>query len=519
VSRGGGGGLTGVEQTGLAVGLVLAAGLMWPLRGYLTDDTFIHLQYARHLAAGRGLVFNLGERVYGCTSPLWAAWLAVGMRLGLEGLGWARVSGCAATLASVVVFLGLLRRTVPTPAVRAAATVAWAGHAWMLRWSVSGMETPLAVLLVLAGFSAFRGDGEPGERPARTGTLWALAALTRPEASVLLLLWGASLISAAENREGVRRLIAGSLPPVLLYGGWLLWAYLYYGTVWPSTLAAKAAGGTALEFQLENLRRPLELVGATDGALLAALALALGFGGRAVWTSAGFGAPSLVPWVWVLVLPALYVGRGVPVLSRYLLPLSPVLAWLAWRAVNAWWLGLGAAPAASRRVGWLGAALATIVLAQNLAVFRGAVIPHVRTFSPALERSLVRWGTWFHDHTAQAAVIAAPDIGMIGYFSGRRVVDLAGLVTPQMVPFLNREAPEEAVARFRFAEFSRPDFLVDRSDAPGALRRRSPYGPCLTTLGSAGVPNLGIARPHPAVYTLYRVDWAVFDSLKTVPPR
>ena len=36
------------------------------------------------------------------------------------------------------------------------ATVAWAGHAWMLRWSLSGMETPLAVALVL-GIAAFVG--------------------------------------------------------------------------------------------------------------------------------------------------------------------------------------------------------------------------------------------------------------------------------------------------------------------------------------------------------------------------
>jgi hypothetical protein len=436
------------------------------------------------------------------------------MRLGLDGLGWARVSGCAATLASVVLFLGLLRHTVPTPAVRAAATVGWAAHAWMLRWSVSGMETPLAVLLVLVGFVACS-DARGSARHAITGTAWALAALARPEATVLLLVWGASLIAASENREGARRLIAGSLPPVLLYGGWLLWAQRYYGTVWPSTLAAKAAGGTGLEFQLENLRRPLELLGATDGALMLAFGAALALGGRAVWASVFPGARSLVAWVWVLTLPALYVTRGVPVLSRYLLPLSPVLAWLTWRALNGWWLSAGAAAVASRRAGWFGAALAAVVVAQNLVVFRSAVIPHVRSFSPALERSLGRWGAWFHDHTAKDAVIAAPDIGLIGYFSGRRVVDLAGLVTPQMIPFLNRETPDEAIARFRFAAFSRPDFLVDRSGPPGSLQRRSPYGDCLTSLGSAAVPNLGIARPRPAVYTFYRVDWAVFDTLRS----
>ena len=70
--------MTRVERFGLAVGLALAALLMWPVREYVTDDTYIHLQYATHLAHGQGLVFNVGERVYGCTSPLWVTLIADG---------------------------------------------------------------------------------------------------------------------------------------------------------------------------------------------------------------------------------------------------------------------------------------------------------------------------------------------------------------------------------------------------------------------------------------------------------
>jgi hypothetical protein len=93
-------------------------------------------------------------------------------------------------------------------------------------------------------------------------------------------------------------------------------------------------------------------------------------------------------------------------------------------------------------------------------------------------------------------------------------VDLAGLVTPEMVPHLVRETPEQVVAEFRFASFSRPDFLVDRAARPYALLQSSPYAACLVPLGTARVPNLGLARPDPATYSFYRVDWAVFDSLR-----
>ena len=505
---------TRVERFGLAAGLVLVAALMWPVRNYLTDDTFIHLQYARNLAAGNGLVFNPGERVYGCTSPLWVALIADGMALGFDGLTWARVMGFLATLSSVGLFLQLMRRTMPTPAVRAAATVAWAGHAWMARWSLSGMETPLAVALVLAGFVAFTEGKQWGARPVRTGALWAIAALTRPEAALLLLLWGAFLLIDAENRAGLRRLVAGSLPPFVIYGGWMLFVRVYFGTFWPQTLSAKAAGGTAFVFHSDNLVRMAKLIGSTDGALIAVLGLALAFGGRAVWPHAWLSAQRLVPWAWVLALPTLYLTRGVPVLSRYVLPLLPVLAWLAWRSANRWWLGLDPTPARVGRAAWLAVALAAVILAQNFAIYGTAVLPQVRSFSPALTGSLIRWGSWFNTHTRPEAVIATPDIGVIGYFSQRRVVDLAGLVTPEMVPHLVRETPEQVVAEFRFASFSRPDFLIDRAPRPYELMKTSPYAGCLVPLGTAEVPNLGIARPDPATYSFYRLDWGVFDSLR-----
>jgi hypothetical protein len=178
---------------------------------------------------------------------------------------------------------------------------------------------------------------------------------------------------------------------------------------------------------------------------------------------------------------------------------------------------MGEAPgdARRRRGVWLAALLAAAVLVQNLAVYGGEVVPHVRSFSSGFEDSLVRWGRWFGAHAPPHAVIATPDIGAIGYFSERRVVDLAGLVTPAMIPLLEREAPEDVIARLRFASFARPEFLVDRAPSANDLMRRSPFAACLTPLGHASVPNLGIARPGERVYTFYRVEWDCIDAQST----
>jgi hypothetical protein len=509
--------MTGVERIGLVLGLLLAAALMWPLRGYITDDTFIHLQYAKHLAEGQGLVFNVGEPVYGCTSPLWAALIADGMMLGFDGLATARLLGWLATLASVALFMQLMRRTLRSPLLRALATITWAGHAWMIRWSLSGMETPLAVALTLAGFVAFTEGRHWGSRPVRTGTLWALAALTRPEVVFLLVLWTIFLVIDTQNRAGIRRLIAGLVPPIVIYGSWLLFARVYFDTFWPQTLSAKAVGGEQVAIRLDNLWRQLRIIGASDGVLAAAMGLAVVFGFRRLRPDRWI-AQRMLPWIWVVAVPFLYLARGVPVLSRYLLPLLPVLAWLAWRTLERWWLGADPKPPALRRAAVLGTFVATLALSANLYVYGTVVTRQVVTFSAGLETSLVRWGKWFATYASPDALIATPDIGAIGYYSGRRVVDLAGLVTPEVVPLLAQEEQSEMIANLRFASFARPEYLVDRAPRPFDLLGRSPYAAALVPIGQASVPNLGIARPDSAVYTIYRIDWPAYDRLQEPSP-
>jgi len=51
---------------------------------FLGDDAFISFRYARNLAEGHGLVWNVGEAVEGYTNFLWVLLMAAGMRAGIE---------------------------------------------------------------------------------------------------------------------------------------------------------------------------------------------------------------------------------------------------------------------------------------------------------------------------------------------------------------------------------------------------------------------------------------------------
>jgi len=499
---------TRLDRIALGVAALLTAALAFPLRHYVTDDTFIHLQYARHLAHGQGFVFNPGERVYGSTSPLWVLLLGGAIALGADGLGASKALGAAALGFALFAWWRLARQTIADPRLRALAIVTWAAHAWMLRWSLSGMETPLAVALVLAGLVAFTAGDDPGARrfaglPA--SVWWALAALARPECGLLLVLWSLLLIPGRGLSAGFVTALRRVGPGAIVLGAWLVFARAYFGTFWPNTLAAKAAGGAGIAYTLEQLERQAAIVGATDGVLVLALVAAtlagLRGGRRPRLTAAA------LPWAWLVAVPLLYALRGVPVLSRYLVPLLPVLGWLAWRALD------GAPAAAPRRVVWAGALVAALALAQNLYAWARVVRPQVDSFSAGMQRSLVPWGRWFAEHTPAGTVIAAPDIGALGYYSQRRVVDLAGLVTPAMVPELERMSEEDAIANFEFARFSRPAYVVDRAPQAWDLEHRSPYAGALARVGQASLPNLGIARPGAAVYSIYRIDWGTVDSI------
>ena len=68
----------------------------------------------------------------------------------------------------------------------------------------------------------------------------------------------------------------------------------------------------------------------------------------------------------------------------------------------------------------------------------------------------VRLGHWVAAHTPPDALIALNDLGALTYFGERRVIDLMGLATPEILPY-RREGPE---AVLRYLGRRCPEYLV-----------------------------------------------------------
>jgi hypothetical protein len=517
---------------------------------YRTDDTFIFLQYARHLAGGAGPSFNAGEPVFGFSSPLWFLVLAGLARLGLGSLAAAKLAALAASLGSIAA-LWLFARQRLDARWTAVATVVWAVNAWLVRWTAAAMETALVLALVLAGLAAWeRERREPG-RPPWSAVLLGLLVLARPEGALLAGL--AVLVRfATGGARGRRQAVVSVAIMAGLVVPWLVYAARTMGSLLPVTGAAKGTVGIALGIDpLVDVARIVATTTVVEATFLAG-GLVAALRGGALRASAAH----LLPVAWMLALPLFYAATGFDVLSRYALPIVPVVlvyglvaaCWLpagrAWRLVAACATATGvlllavvvgrpdggrvgpaavaSAPtlvivfAVALGAGWLLAprlerrralAVAIAVLVLNGAVLVRVVQPHTSAFGRGVAGCFQAMGEWFAVHTPPDAEVAIADIGAFGYYSGRRVLDLAGLVSPEMIPLVDRLSIQEIAAGLAFAPLARPDYLIDRHSTPGRLDgamngvfEQLPLEPC-------AIQGLGVRAPETIYYTGYRLHW------------
>lgn len=203
------------------------------------DDAYITFRYARNFAAGKGLVFNPGDRTDSASSFLYTLLLALADRLGAHDLPplAASLGVCCTGLTGAVVYLACVERT-RRPLLSGLLALLTCMHGLIAGWSVSGMETLLFTLLTSAAvYRLF----------VRQAFGWAelalvyLCVLTRFESALLALVYlGLAAVHAVHARGTERRTV---LAQVLALGigscAFLAYKYALYGTIIPHAFALK----------------------------------------------------------------------------------------------------------------------------------------------------------------------------------------------------------------------------------------------------------------------------------------
>jgi hypothetical protein len=422
--------------------LVVAALIaLFHAHGY--DDPFITYRYAANLAAGAGFVYNAGEYVLSTTTPLYALLLAVGALLGLDIPLLSNIIGSVALAAGGLAFWRF-GQVWQTPVAGAVGAVLYPTLSLLV--TTLGSEMPLYLALVLLGLLACATN-----HYTRAAVLLALATLTRADGVVAV---GAVGLYALVCQRG--RFSALPWHALLLYGAllvpWFGFAWAYFGAPLPATLAAKQQQG------LMSQSRDY----------LAGLAVQV----SAYWNIAAYRLHVLLAaaGVLVLVLPR-YRAWGLLVGWSILYSLGYVVL-----GVNSYFWYY--APVVTGAVALIGLAVQAIVdLAQSRIRWQGtraalAGVLVVLLFVPQVHSLLTfnlegdarrhvyrRVGEWLHTHTPPDASVATLEVGIIGYYSERRVIDFAGLIQPETAARLNAHTNYEDAAIWATHHY-RPDYVV-----------------------------------------------------------
>jgi hypothetical protein len=422
----------------ISIAVYLAASALYFRVGFPLDDSWIHLTYARNLAVHGEWAFQPGKPSAGSTAPLWTALLSIGFFLKLAPYVWTYLLG-----ALLLWGLGLLGEMVVrrvSPAY-SQSRFPWVGLflilEWHLVWSAaSGMETILHALVVTTLLGMLMGGSH---RFMTMGLLAGLSVWVRPDGVTLIgpvavyaLAGGGSWMKRWRNLSLFLIGFASLFAPYLLFNLFLA------GAPMPNTFYAKQA-----EYVSWQARPFLSRFGLLSLQFLAGPSLAL-LPGAVAWfivvlRKRNWG--TLAGMVWFAGYLFLYVQR-LPVYQhgRYIMPAMPIFfLWgltglfefsnskafgrYHWAALTGWNVLAGALCF----IFWLVGANS---YAQDVAL---------------IESEMVATAKWVAGNVPQDELIAAHDIGALGYYDQHNLIDLAGLVSPEVVPFIR---DEERLAEF-----------------------------------------------------------------------
>jgi hypothetical protein len=431
----------------------------------VADDGYYYFVIARNIAHGHNVTFD-GETITNGFHPLWLAlitpvfFVADGQTLPVHLI--LTIGSALGAITTVMIFLAL-RRLVSAPAAAIAAGV-YALHPYAITDSVVGVETPLVVALFSAMLWLYVRMWQEGARRREDvafGALCGLLMLARTDTIFIVPCVLGALLARTPAAERPARAIRFGAPAAAVLAPWLIWTLAATGTVvqvsgeagsWPSRHAYLAAHGDGWWTQArhglwlvrEELFRflpqqyiappgshPLRLM-AIGAVVLAAMCVAPPRGAAAATRSR----------LWIIAAPALGVllallyHAGVRWHWRtwYFAPAGVLFAIVLGIMLDhaaAWARGVARAVAGEQRRA-RAAALATLALYAAAIVLLAVQLrpdkPDRFLFDEGAQLNQLTTARWISANTPVNARVGSFNAGIIGYYSGRTVVNLDGVV-------------------------------------------------------------------------------------------
>jgi len=453
------------------IAIVPFAWLTWRFN-WVVDDAFISFRYARHLAEGHGLRFNVGEAppVEGYSNFLWVLLLTP-----VEALGWPTPQvSCLLSVACGLVliwrvtgFLHMRMGLALAPLIFSALFLTTLPP--LAVWATSGLAMVPSALLVFMMFEFVLADPRD-PRGLAGGIAAALLILLRVDG----MIWAAGIIGLAglaavqrQDRSAIKPLAICVAIAATTLAALTIFRLAYFGWPLPNTVYAKAElSAMTLERGVKYLLRlPLEFphlaLILTAGAVMDVRSDRVrGPGRRALLIAlGGFGYAVLAGGDW---MP----------MCRLLVPALPLVAVV---------FAMVLASLSSRRVMTVGCGLAAAVLSL-LPAYNVHVVPsgvrkslHFRQPVYVFCSEYERWvrqrrvtaegtevGLALRQHTRPSEGLISVAIGARAYYSHLVIYDRAGLVNAEVAhrrpPRRRTPAGHDKVVRPAYFVKDRPTY-------------------------------------------------------------
>lgn len=479
--------------------------------GFPLDDSWIHQVYARNLAARGEWAFVPGEPSGASTSPLYTVLLAVGYALRIPYAFWTHVLGVLALTFTAMIGARMAQHLVPDQPL-----VGWvAGLTLILTWhliwaAASGMETMLFGMFTLLVISTVWSNmldagADLKSAPMHSkflregaffGGLAALMTMIRPEGVMLAVICGGF---------SVMILMSGSAPiwqwciGALLGFGVVLAPYLLLnlhltGGILPATAAAKYAQHVPL-LQKPYLARVWDMtvpILAGGQVLLVPGMLYLAVRNVSAAQQMRQALLLFVPILWIIGLIMLYAAR-LPASyqhGRYVMPVLP--AWIVIGVVGTYQLSRRGQNHLVGRVLLRSLVIAAVLVFVYMCIYGAAIY---RQDVRIIDEEMVASAHWIAEHIPPDELLAVHDIGAVGYFAPRPILDIAGLVSEDVMPLVGNDAALWELLRVRKAHYlmAFPDQIPGQNPADSRL---------CPVFQSDGRTTLAVGGPKMVVYAL-----------------
>jgi hypothetical protein len=417
----------------------------------IIDDSYITYRYSRNILAGNGFTFNVGECVLGTTTPLYTLILTTlgavtgGVQAPFPIISWLINSLFDAASCVVLFEIG---KKISTFRVGAIAGLIWSIAPYSVTFALGGLETSLFVLLLLLLTYFYLNMPIFG--------IWLCASLmilTRPDALIFVLpLLFLPIIQKKWDIFKPKAMILAAIPLI----SWLVFSYIYFGTLLPHSIAAKSVAyllpdNAAFIRLLQHYLTPFSEEYTLNPKILYASLITI-----PVFFTVGFTTlfrknPLSFP---LLIYPILYFitfSLAHPLIFRwYLTPPLPIYMLVILSGAESIlkkWLDFLRIKLTTRNTidfNWTrwstisNITLTTVLLIPLYFSLNGWVVS-----SDQGKNSLYPEMAWIKleelyrsasndviTATTSDSVVAAGDVGVLGYLTGRTILDTVGLISP-----------------------------------------------------------------------------------------